>query len=75
MLLTVDRIEGNAVVCQDDDRKIYTLDRSLFPDGLSEGDRVSFAPHTGATILVRETQQRRDAVADRFSRLYKKEEH
>ena len=74
MLLTVDRIEGDKVVCQDDNRKVYALDRALFPAALREGDRVSFSPNEGAQILPEQTKARRDALSKRFSRLFKKQE-
>lgn len=39
-MLSIDRIEGNIVVCIDDDGEIVKIDRELVEDNACEGDII-----------------------------------
>ena len=36
-MLMIDRFEGDVAVCEDEDRRIVKMDRSLLPEGAREG--------------------------------------
>ena len=39
-MLIVDRIEGRYILCEDENRKIVSIDKELMPSNIKEGDMV-----------------------------------
>ena len=46
-MLIIDRFEGDVAVCEDEDRRIVEMDRSLLPEGAREGSVLISARHGG----------------------------
>lgn len=59
MYYAVDRFEGELAVLQDDEERCVTVERTLLPAGVSQGDVLTL--ENGKYIHAREeTQRRRD---------------
>lgn len=70
--LVVDRMEGEAAVCLDLEKKMYRLPLSQLPPGLKEGDWLMQTPE-GWCIDNEETRRRREKNRDLFRHLLKKD--
>ena len=72
MKLTVDRVEGNIVVCENEKREIVEVDIYEFIDIPKDGDIVKVNEHGMYEILEEETENRKEDIQKRFSSLFKK---
>lgn len=59
---SVDRIEENFAVCEDEDGKFINIQLSDLPEGVREGDLISLE-NSVAVILKDETEARRKKLA------------
>lgn len=72
MKLTVDRIEGNVVVCENEKREILEIDIYEFLDIPKDGDVVCANSNGMYEVLKEETENRKADIEKRFSSLFKK---
>ncbi len=68
MVLSIDRIEGNFAICEDEQRQQHQIPLAALPEGAGEGD-ILRQTENGYRLDVRETGRRRKAVSERLSRL------
>ena len=57
--LTVDRLEGTYVICEDKDKKLFAIERTEAPNGVKEGDVLRIDDDGTLTVDVAETNRRR----------------
>lgn len=72
MKLTVDRVEGNIVVCENEKREIVEVDIYEFINIPKDGDIVKVNENGMYEILEEETENRKEEIQKRFSSLFKK---
>ena len=58
-LLSVDRIEGTYVICEDKEKKFFAIETSEAPKGVKEGDILRISDEGEITIDKEETERRR----------------
>lgn len=71
MQLTVDRIEGDFAVCETSDREMRNLPLNQFDFPVKDGDIVEY-DGTRAILKNGLTEERKEQILERFSRLKKK---
>ena len=59
-LLSVDRLEGTYVICEDKEKKFFAIEISEAPKGVKEGDVLRISDEGEITIDVEETARRRN---------------
>ena len=72
MKLTVDRVEGNIVVCENENREMVEIDVSEFEGLPKSGDIVETNDKGKYEILSEETEIRKENITKRFLNLFKK---
>ena len=60
--LSVDRLEGNFVICQDDEKKMYAIETGEAPRGVKEGDILAIDEDGKIAIDADETARRRSKI-------------
>lgn len=60
--LSVDRLEGTYVICEDADKKMFAIETSEAPKGVKEGDVLAISDEGELTIDVQETARRRSKI-------------
>ncbi len=60
--LSVDRIEGNYVICEDGEKKMFAIELSEVPKGVKEGDVLAISDDGELAIDVEETARRRSKI-------------
>ena len=70
MKYSVDRIEENIVVCEDEKQNIVKIEKPLLPDRVKEGDIIE-TTDDGFRILADETAERRKKLASMQAGLFK----
>jgi len=69
MKLTIDRIEGEFVVCETyGSAEIINLDRTIFPAGIRSGDLVEFIDGAITLLPNEETEKR---IQEKMNNLWK----
>lgn len=68
-LLIVDRIEGDFALCEDEERRRFSLALADLPPGLGEGDCLRRMDAGRYAIDAGERERRRKKNADLFRRL------
>lgn len=71
MKLTVDRIEENIVICENEDREIVEIKIDEFINIPKSGDIIKKNSEGIYEILVEETENKKDEIQNRFSKLFK----
>lgn len=71
MKLTVDRIEENIVVCENEEREIIEIKIDEFIEIPKSGDVVKRNSEGRYEILVEETENKKEEIQNRFSKLFK----
>lgn len=61
-VLSVDRFEGNYVICEDDDKKMFAIDVGEMPKGIKEGDIIRISDEGEIHMDEEETKRRRNKV-------------
>ena len=61
-LLSVDRMEGNYVICEDDEKKLFAIDVSELPKHVKEGDVIRIKDSGDISMDEEETARRRKNV-------------
>ena len=72
MKLTVDRVEGNIVVCENEEREMVEINVSEFCGSPKSGDIVETNDEGKYEILSEETEIRKENITKRFLNLFKK---
>ena len=57
--LTVDRMDGMYVICEDKDRKLFAIPRAELPVGVREGDKLEIDGEGNITINGKATSESR----------------
>lgn len=70
MRLIVDRLNGAAAVCEDENRKMVEIAVSKLPAGIREGDCLFFEEDGSCRIDQKETHRRRDEAARLMGELF-----
>lgn len=70
---TVDRIEGDLVVCQMEDKSMKEIELSSFPERPKTGTRFQ-EEEEKITILLEETVQQKEKIDSLFQKLKKNKE-
>ncbi len=65
-LLSVDRMEGNYVICEDDEKKLFAIDVSELPKHVKEGDVIRIKDSGDISVDEEETARRRKNVKERI---------
>lgn len=68
-MLSIERIEGNFALCEDEKQKQYTIPLSSLPKDAAEGDILKPNKIGGYQLDSQESDRRRKAVSDRLTRL------
>lgn len=71
MKLTVDRIEENIVICENEDREIVEIKIDEFINIPKSGDIIKKNSEGIYEILVEETENKKEEIQERFSKLFK----
>lgn len=72
MKLTVDRIEENIVVCENEKGEIVEIEIKKFMVSPKDGDIVCENDEGMYMILEEETKKEREEISERFMNLFKK---
>ena len=70
--LTVDRMEGNYVICEDADKKMFAIEIAEAPNGVKEGDVLVISDDGELSINVQETARRRSKIKKMQDSVWKK---
>lgn len=70
-ILVVDRFEGNYVICEDDDRKLFAIGQEEMPANVKEGDAVIINDEGEIAIDAQETARRRQKTKKLQNDLWK----
>ncbi len=70
--LMIDRFEGEYAVCEDAQRGMHQILRSLLPHGAKEGDCIVIAQDGRIAIDESETEKRRMSAVELTARLFEK---
>lgn len=68
MVLSVNRIEGNFAICEDERQQQHQIPLTVLPKGVGEGD-ILHQTENGYLLDAQETLRRRKSVSERLSRL------
>ncbi len=69
MKFSVDRIEGNMVVCIGENKEVIEFSRDELPDKLKEGDILSF-DNDRIFLDIDEATKRKEEVSDLLDELF-----
>jgi len=71
MKLTIDRIEGEVVICENSQKEMLELPLHIFPVGVKEGDVVNYIE---GTIMAdhESTSLQKKKMAEKMNRLFHK---
>lgn len=72
MRLIVDRVEESIVICENETKEMVEINVSEFCTLPKTGDIVEMNDEGKYEILVEETEIRKENIAKRFSKLFKK---
>jgi len=62
--LAVDRLEGNFVICEDDNLKEYILEKNILPEGITEGSILKILDNNKIIIDKNETLRRKKEIIE-----------
>lgn len=68
-MLSIERIEGDFAICEDEKQKQFNIPLALLPKGAAEGDIIKPNKKGGYLIDTQEGENRRKAVSDRLARV------
>ncbi|MDD6174966.1 MAG: DUF3006 domain-containing protein [Firmicutes bacterium] len=69
-MLSVDRFEGNYVICEDSEKKFFAIEKAEAPAGIAEGDILRITDDGAIEIDREETARRKKSVAARQQRVW-----
>ena len=69
-VLTVDRLEGNYVICEDGEKRFFAIEKEEAPADVKEGDVLRIGDDGELTIDREETERRKKRVRERQSKLW-----
>lgn len=69
-LLAVDRFEGNYVICEDDEKKFFAIEKVEAPASAVEGDILRITDDGVIEIDKEETARRKKATLSRQKRVW-----
>ncbi len=73
MKLSIDRFEGAYVICQDDNEKLYAIEKKEIPDEAIPGDILSIDENTGELkVDKKETKIRKEKIKSLQDKLFRK---
>lgn len=68
--LSVDRMEGSYVICEDEEKKIFAIEKSEAPDEVAEGDVLCITDEGKLIIDREETRKRKKKTLSREKKLW-----
>jgi hypothetical protein len=71
MKYSIDRIEGNFAVCEDENGKFTDIEVSTLPEGVGEGDIIAIE-NGEAVFLKEETEERRRKIQQKRREILKR---
>lgn len=71
MNLSVDRFEGNLVICEDKDRKLYAIEIGEMPSGVKPGDMITITNEGEIKIDEKLTKARKSKIRSMENKLWK----
>lgn len=60
--LIIDRLEGNFFICEDNEKKMFAIDKSEMADGAKDGDVIVISDDGVITIDKSKTNARRKSI-------------
>jgi Protein of unknown function (DUF3006). len=69
-LLSVDRFEGSFVICEDNDKKFFAIEKAEAPSDVSEGDILCITDDGTVKIDREETARRKKDTRTRQNKLW-----
>lgn len=69
-LLSVDRFEGNYVICEDEEKKFFAIEKAEAPVDTVEGDILRITDDGVVEIDREETARRKKAASSRQKRVW-----
>ncbi|MBQ9083573.1 MAG: DUF3006 domain-containing protein [Clostridia bacterium] len=70
--LTVDRLEGTYVICEDKDKKLFAIERTEAPAGVKEGDVLRIDDDGTLSVDTAETDRRRAGARKKQSAAFRR---
>ena len=68
--LTVDRMDGMYVICEDKDRKLFAIPRSELPGSIREGDKLDIDNEGNITVNGKATASARSTTRRKEDELF-----
>ena len=69
--LSIDRFDGKYAICEDDDRRVFAIERSEIPKEAKRGDVLSISDEREITIDEQETKARKKRIKKLQDSLWK----
>lgn len=69
--VTIDRIEDDFAICEDQNEKVYMIEVSRLPGGAKEGFVVTIHDDGSVVVNLAQTEQRRKVIEDLQKKLFK----
>ncbi len=69
--LSIDRFDGKYAICEDDDRRVFAIERSEIPKEAKRGDVLSISDEGEITIDEQETKARKKRIKKLQDSLWK----
>ena len=69
-ILTVDRFEGNYVICEDSEKKFFGIEKAEAPADVAEGDVLRITDDGTVEIDREETARRKKATRARQNKVW-----
>lgn len=68
--LAVDRFEGNYVICEDNDKKFFAIEKAEAPADVAEGDILRITDDGTVEIDREETARRKKNTKDKQNKVW-----
>lgn len=70
--LIIDRMEGNFYICEDNEKKMFAIDKSEMPNGAKTGDVVVITDEGEISIDEEKTRARRKSIGKLQNSVFEK---
>ncbi len=69
-MLTIDRFEGELAVCEQEDGRMFTVEKALLPPDCVEGDAIE---QKDGIYIKKDNRLRREQMQNKMRSLFKKQ--
>ncbi len=70
--LSIDRFEGVYAYCEDNERKMFAIEKNELPEGAGAGDVIAISDDGTITLDKEETAARKARIAKQYQKLWEK---